>query len=158
MSRLIDITNQKFGRLLVLGRAKSKTNNGNARWKCLCDCGNYVEADGYALRHGITRSCGCLRREISSKAAKRNPSFIANQGNSLKNEDGIGYSSLYKGKRNRTGVIGVSYDKQSHCFVARLMFHGRYVLNHATYDFNEAVKLRKEAEARYFKHSVKEKQ
>lgn len=154
MSRAIDLTNKRFGRLLVLGKADRTSSNGNIRWECVCDCGNHVAVDGYSLRHGITRSCGCLRREMSSKAAKHNKAFIANQGSSLKTADGIAYSSIYKGKRNRTGVIGVSLDEKSHCYIARLMFHGKYVLNHATPSFSEAVKLRKEAEAKYFKHPL----
>ncbi|GAX00083.1 AP2 domain-containing protein [Secundilactobacillus mixtipabuli] len=155
MSKVINMVNQKFGRLLVVSRAYDKGANGNARWNCVCDCGKHIVADGYSLRHGITRSCGCLRREMSSQAAKCNEAFVANQGNPMYNEDGIAYSSLYKGKRNRTGVIGVSFDNNAQRFVARLMFHGRYVLNHMTPDFEEAVRLRKEAEERYFKHPVK---
>lgn len=156
MSRMIDLTHQKFGRLYVEERANTTSSNGNMRWKCVCDCGNHIVVDGYSLRHGITKSCGCLRREVSSKAARCNKAFVASQGNPLHNEDGISYSSLYKGKRNRTGVIGVSFDTTSQRFVARLMFHGKYVLNHVTPDFGEAVRLRKEAEEKYFKHAVKQ--
>lgn len=154
MSKMIDLTHQKFGRLYVLEKANITSFNGNMRWKCVCDCGKHIIVDGYSLRHGITKSCGCLRREVSSKAARCNKAFLASQGNPLHNEDGISYSSLFKGKRNRTGVIGVSFDSDSQRFVARLMFHGKYVLNHMTSDFNEAVRLRKEAEEKYFKHTV----
>lgn len=153
MSRMIDLTNKRFGRLVVVQKAAETSMNGNVRWVCQCDCGNRIVTDGYALRKGTTRSCGCLRREVSRRVAKQNPAFIASQGTSLKNEDGISYSSIMKSKRNRTGVIGVSFDHKSRRYVARLMFHGRYVLNQTSENFSEAVKLRKEAEAYYFHHS-----
>lgn len=57
----IDITDQKFGRLTVVSRAGSKGKN--ALWLCRCDCGNMVTALGIALRHGHTKSCGCLKVE-----------------------------------------------------------------------------------------------
>lgn len=39
MSKLIDMTGQKIGRLLVLERAEND-KDGKAMWKCRCDCGN----------------------------------------------------------------------------------------------------------------------
>ncbi|MCH5462874.1 hypothetical protein HC026_07390 [Lactobacillus sp. LC28-10] len=150
MSHCIDLTDQRFGRLKVEKRAKIVARNGNVCWQCLCDCGNRVVVEGYALRKGITRSCGCLRREVSRKNARHNESFINAQGGALVNKNGIGYSSLIKSKRNRTGVIGVSFDKKSGTYIARLMYHGRYVLNQATRSFDEAVELRHKAEQEYF--------
>ena len=38
MGKFIDLTGQKFGRLLVLERAENKY--GRTAWKCKCDCGN----------------------------------------------------------------------------------------------------------------------
>lgn len=32
------------------------------RWKCLCDCGNFVLARYSALTSGNTKSCGCIRK------------------------------------------------------------------------------------------------
>lgn len=55
--KLIDITGQKFGRLTVIRRHDSK------RWECKCDCGNITYSDGYQLRKGITKSCGCYHAE-----------------------------------------------------------------------------------------------
>ena len=37
MSACIDLTGMKFGRLTVIERA-GKTKQGNALWKCKCDC------------------------------------------------------------------------------------------------------------------------
>lgn len=61
MSRLIDLTNQRFGRLVVISRAE---NIGKAvRWNCICDCGKEVIAYATNLRRGLTQSCGCYRKD-----------------------------------------------------------------------------------------------
>lgn len=61
--KINDISDQKFGRLLVLKRIQSKrcptSSNVRANWLCQCDCGDTVEATGGALRSGATKSCGC---------------------------------------------------------------------------------------------------
>lgn len=64
MSRFIDLTNQKFGRLTVIKRVDQKTP---IRWLCQCECGNFKEVYATHLRSGNTRSCGCLAREIAVK-------------------------------------------------------------------------------------------
>jgi len=55
----IDLTNKKFGKLLVITDAPTK--NHQARWLCHCDCGNKKIIIGSKLRRGETKSCGCLR-------------------------------------------------------------------------------------------------
>lgn len=60
---VIDITNQVFGRLLVLHRLV--TENKRARWLCACECGKKVEVYGTELRRGNTKSCGCLSRDTA---------------------------------------------------------------------------------------------
>ena len=66
-TRLIDLTGQRFVRLLVLERTGPyKGSDGSGRspiWKCTCDCGEVVEVIGRNLRYGSTKSCGCIRRE-----------------------------------------------------------------------------------------------
>ena len=61
MSKLIDLTGQKFGRLTVIRRDGQKS--GRAAWLCLCDCGKEHTASGKYLRNGKTQSCGCLHIE-----------------------------------------------------------------------------------------------
>lgn len=60
MSRMIDLTGERFGKLTVKSRAEN-ARDGHARWFCLCDCGNGVIVGGNDLKKGTTRSCGCLR-------------------------------------------------------------------------------------------------
>lgn len=59
-----DMTGLRFGRLLVISRAGS-TSRGNARWNCVCDCGNHTNSIGFTLRNGTSRSCGCLSIDMS---------------------------------------------------------------------------------------------
>ena len=66
----MDITNQRFGRLLVLGPTNTRPRPRRGLyyyWLCLCDCGaeKYVLQD--SLQSGGTRSCGCLRRETMAE-------------------------------------------------------------------------------------------
>jgi hypothetical protein len=98
MSKFIDLTGQRFGRLKVIekcGVAKS----GHALWLCECDCGNYHTTTSNQLHSG-TESCGCLQRERASEAAKQR----AGQSCSKKYEIGHEYYRLhqcYKDMLNR---------------------------------------------------------
>lgn len=64
-SQRIDMTGQRFGRLVVLTVA-GYNNDKRVTWNCLCDCGGTVIVSGKYLRSGRTGSCGCLRRERAS--------------------------------------------------------------------------------------------
>jgi len=68
----LDITNQKFGRLIAEYCTDRKDNNGNYFWRCRCDCGNYVDVVTFRLRNGHTKSCGCIKAENASKLGKSN--------------------------------------------------------------------------------------
>lgn len=56
--KAVDLTGQRFGQLVVTGRAGSSAA-GNATWWCLCDCGNTTRSAGSDLRSGDTATCGC---------------------------------------------------------------------------------------------------
>lgn len=80
MSKLIDLTGQRFGRLMVIGRAKNN-KEGKPCWICYCDCGNTTIVSGYCLRKGDTRSCGCLSRDLSSARIKKHSPRMVHGGN-----------------------------------------------------------------------------
>lgn len=56
---------KKFGRLKVIGRAGCQ--GSKATWFCECECGATKVVLGESLRNGRSRSCGCLRRGLSSR-------------------------------------------------------------------------------------------
>ena len=64
--KVIDLTGQRFGRLKVLKHDKIIKNKGMV-WICDCDCGKKAIIQSYLLRSGKTRSCGCLKKDISFK-------------------------------------------------------------------------------------------
>lgn len=53
------IIGKKFNKLTVLKECKERDNNGERKYKCLCDCGNITYVRGGHLRTGHTKSCGC---------------------------------------------------------------------------------------------------
>lgn len=64
MPKLIDLTGQKFNRLLVKEKAFTKEGSINKhKWLCECECGNTILVEGYDIRKGLTKSCGCHREE-----------------------------------------------------------------------------------------------
>lgn len=65
MSRFIDLTGQRFGRLIAIEPVKVP-NYREFHWKCKCDCGNMTTVRGTHLKSGATRSCGCYNREVAS--------------------------------------------------------------------------------------------
>ena len=67
MGKFIDITGQRFGRLVVIRRVENPSV-GHARWHCECQCGTGRVFFGYSLRSGESISCGCWKREKIAKA------------------------------------------------------------------------------------------
>lgn len=97
MKTPVDLSGQRFGRLVVIELSDRKQGN-NRLWKCLCDCGEtaYVRADG--LKREKTRSCGCLARELSSAKRKGVPFHVTH---------GLSHDNA-KGKRARLYNIWAS--------------------------------------------------
>lgn len=77
MAKFIDLTGQRFGKLVVIKRAPNK--NKRTMWLCKCDCGNEVEVRSDQLRGGITKSCGCLHIEQVKNIGKNNFKDLTNQ-------------------------------------------------------------------------------
>lgn len=72
---MIDITGQRFGRLVVVERAANRGKR--LYWHCRCDCGNEKEVRGSDLRNGHTQSCGCLHKEtVTTHGSTKNHGTI----------------------------------------------------------------------------------
>ena len=64
MSQTLDLTGQRFGRLVaeeVVGR-----RHRERLWRCRCDCGSEKTVVAGGLRSGRTQSCGCMSAELAS--------------------------------------------------------------------------------------------
>jgi len=57
-----DLMGQRFDRLFVVARAKKVDRR--TRWLCRCDCGTLPIVLAQSLKAGLTRSCGCLHRDV----------------------------------------------------------------------------------------------
>jgi hypothetical protein len=65
----IRITQKKFGRWKVLSFTGREVH-------CRCECGEERIVDAYSLLNGVSKSCGCLRREqLSAEKGERNRAF-----------------------------------------------------------------------------------
>lgn len=59
MGKRIDMTGQRFGRLVVLEHVATEPRRG--KWLCQCDCGNKKLISRNELMSGHVNSCGCLK-------------------------------------------------------------------------------------------------
>lgn len=71
MSKVLDITGQRFGRLEAVKMNRRDERTRIRYWLCKCDCGNFTEVNIAKLRNGHTKSCGCLMTDVN-----RNKIFI----------------------------------------------------------------------------------
>ena len=58
-----NLVGKKFNRLTVLSFA-GRDGENKARWYCRCDCGKETIVDGWNLKSGHVKSCGCFRDEL----------------------------------------------------------------------------------------------
>jgi len=58
VGKFIDLTNRRFGKLLVT-RRNDCSKFKFVWWECLCDCGKISIVPSQSLREGRTKSCGC---------------------------------------------------------------------------------------------------
>lgn len=67
MPAAIDITGQRFGRLVALRlHAQSKYYGlRNRKWLCQCICGKQAIVVQQCLTSSHTKSCGCLRSDVA---------------------------------------------------------------------------------------------
>ena len=57
-----DLTNQKFGELLVLSRAPNDSH-GKTRWNCKCSCGRLKMINAASLIRKLSKTCGTCERK-----------------------------------------------------------------------------------------------
>ena len=59
----LELTGERYGRLVVLKRSERLGATGERYWLCRCDCGNERDLRASSLRSGRAQSCGCYHRE-----------------------------------------------------------------------------------------------
>ena len=68
MSKKIDLTGKRYGKLVVINESKKTDLSRQTFWFCLCDCGSNKEVGGRSLRRGDIVSCGCFGKEQRAKS------------------------------------------------------------------------------------------
>lgn len=148
------IIGRKFGRLTVLKKICIEKNT----YLCKCECGNCIEIPATNLLGGKTKSCGCLKSEIS----KKNMGKIKELGNKKVQENRIDGTIVHClkqkiSKNNKTGVKGVCLTKNGRYRVYINL--RRKQISLGIYDtLDEAEKARLEAEKKYFKPIIEKKE
>lgn len=67
MSQRIDLTGNVLGAWTVKKFAGAN-KLGQTEWTCECVCGTIRNVNAQALRNGTTKSCGCLKVQLTSRA------------------------------------------------------------------------------------------
>jgi hypothetical protein len=66
MSVMVDHTGETFGRLTVIRRVPEEPkHHGKTAWECRCACGGTTIVVAPSLLNGLTKSCGCLKKEVT---------------------------------------------------------------------------------------------
>ena len=130
MSKVIDITGQNFGRLLVIKRVENN-KYGGTRWLCKCACGKEKIVNGKCLKNGHTQSCGCFHKEYAAKHAYE----MSKKYNTydLSGEYGIGFTSkgepFYFDLEDYDKIKDVCWHLTKSNYL-RGVFNGKLVLQH----------------------------
>lgn len=129
----LDLSGQRFGRLTAV---EPLPKSGEAyKWRCICDCGNECAVAAANLRNGHTQSCGC----------KSTPHITYVDGTCIE---------VIRSRRlrsnNTSGCTGVVWHKDIGRWDASICFKGERHYLGLFDNYEDAVKAREEAEARYF--------
>ena len=98
MRKIIDLTNQRFGRCTA-NKITNEIKNKNFLWECHCDCGKVFKSTAGALRFGNVKSCGCLKQEILKRGGAKGRNRSTWKG--LENIPQSLYSRLKRASKKR---------------------------------------------------------
>lgn len=146
LSGVSDLTNQRFGRLLVLEPIETgryKNDKPIIKWRCKCDCGNETLVLAQPLKKGITISCGCYQVQSRKESLK-----IAQAGNGVIDDTNVHLvKSVLSGKlpkNNTSGVRGVTFTNGR--YIATITFRKQHYYLGRYERIEEAALARKKAE------------
>ena len=60
MGKKVDVTGQRYGKLIAICPTEDRTKSGGIVWLFKCDCGNKKKVSLNSVRSGLVKSCGCL--------------------------------------------------------------------------------------------------
>ena len=95
----LDLTGQRYGRLVCLTLLDERTKQGSTVWQCKCDCGKLTNVTIENLRGEQTKSCGCLAIEHARKLGKR-----------VRLDKGIAaFNKIFRGYQTRASQRSLSF-------------------------------------------------
>jgi hypothetical protein len=139
VSKFINLTEQRFGRLVVLFRDTNKVSKNGRQivmWRCICDCGNEISVSGDSLRNGNTKSCGCLQTETRSVNGKKNHKTNMYD---LSGDFGIGWTT----NTNQEFYFDLEdYDKiKDYCWIERVKNNTYHYITAKDQNTNKHIKM-----------------
>lgn len=137
---LKEYVGRQFGELTVIRYSGKK--KGSHIWHCRCSCGKELDVRQSNLQSGHTKSCGC-KNDI-----KNNIHFV--DGTSI---EAIRSEKIIKS--NTSGVRGVYWSKKSSKWIAQITFQRKTIYLGSFLTLEEAAKVRKLAEEKYFGEFLK---
>ena len=128
---MIDLTGERFGKLVCLHLADEKDARGNTQWVCKCDCGNTCLAAVPQLKSGYKKSCGCLshpplKEYIGKRFGQLTVTVYAGKRDGMHrweclcdcgNKTIVGQTLLQTGKTKSCGCLQETHIKDSAGFV-----------------------------------------
>ena len=104
MGKPIDLTGQRFGKLVAVRRLDEKKRR-IFLWECQCDCGNICKVDVSSLRSGNTKSCGCGKydglKKYNNEQSEKNKIPIGTRFGKLTVIEDIGFRQQVEGHQRR---------------------------------------------------------
>lgn len=150
MAKKMDLTGQRFGRLTVI-KEIDQGEHKQRKWLCRCDCGKELITRQSSLRNGSTRSCGCLRNEMGTEQLEEAKKKEYKSGTALQL-----IKPGRKSKRNKSGHIGVFWDKRVSKWGARIGFRRKMIFLGYFERYADAVAAREAAEDKYYRPILEE--
>lgn len=132
----------RFGKLEVIGRSDKRGSRGARTvplWMCRCDCGAITYKATDTLTNSSVSMCNdCVGKYARAKMRERAGYVDGTQISRLKSDKLI--------STNTSGCRGVTLDKKTGLWRARLTFKGKIMSFGSYADFEDAVEARKAAE------------
>lgn len=92
-----------YGRLTILQILDKRTSQGHIVVETICSCGNIKVVEFRRLRSGVTKSCGCLKKELLSYRQQLSPGLA-------------GLNELYSKYKQSALKRGYSFDLSKEVF------------------------------------------
>ena len=144
----------KFGKLTII-------NFDGKNAICKCECGNTksIRKTSLTSKKCPTKSCGCIQKQVAHTIG--NKTIMENSKKQI--ERNMTYNTNFQvitqdkpPVNNTSGVKGVSWNKEKEAWDAYIGIHGKRIRLGRYAKFEDAVKIRKEAEEKYYKPLIEE--